>query len=162
MQGLARKDGENDFGAELLSVNVATRYSDYSNLGSTTNSKASFMWKPIKDLLTRGTYAEGFRAPTVGDTFGGGSQSYDTYLDACDSLYGDAKVNATTAANCAARGVPANFRQVNQAGTPVGAAGAQTPTPFNTGAGNTALTPETDDLVKRLWYERGKIGRAHV
>jgi iron complex outermembrane receptor protein len=129
--------------AELLNVNVASRYSDYSNFGSTTNSKISLMWKPIKDLLFRGTYAEGFRAPTVGDTFGGGSQSYDSYLDACDSLYGDAKVNATTAANCKAKGVPVNFRQVNQAGTPVGAAGAQSPTPFNTGAGNTSLTPET-------------------
>jgi iron complex outermembrane receptor protein len=129
--------------AELLNFNLASRYSDYSNFGSTTNSKASFMWKPIKDLLARGTYAEGFRAPTVGDTFGGGSQSYDTYIDACDSLYGDAKVNATTAANCARAGVPANFRQVNQAGTPVPAAGAQTPVPFNTGAGNTALVPET-------------------
>jgi iron complex outermembrane receptor protein len=129
--------------AELLNVNVASRYSDYSNFGSTTNSKISLMWKPIKDLLFRGTYAEGFRAPTVGDTFGGGSQSYDSYLDACDSLYGDAKVTPATAARCRAAGVPATFRQVNQAGTPVGAAGAQSPTPFNTGAGNTSLTPET-------------------
>jgi len=129
--------------AELLSANVATRYSDYSNFGSTTNSKFSLMWKPVKDLLVRGTYAEGFRAPSLGDTFGGGSQSYDTYLDVCDSLYGDARANATTAANCARAGVPAGFRQRNQAGTPVPAAGAQTPTPFNTGAGNNTLTPET-------------------
>ena len=129
--------------AELLNANLASRYSDYSNFGNTTNSKLSLMWKPIKDLLVRGTYAEGFRAPTVGDTFGGGSQSYDTYLDACDSLYGDAKVTATTAARCKAAGVPTNFRQVNQAGTAVGAAGAQSPTPFQTGAGNTSLTPET-------------------
>ena len=129
--------------AELLNVNVASRYSDYSNFGSTTNSKISMMWKPIKDVLLRGTYAEGFRAPTVGDTFGGGSQSYDSYLDACDSLYGDAKNSANTAANCRKAGVPATFRQVNQAGTPVAAAGAQSPTPFQTGAGNTSLTPET-------------------
>jgi iron complex outermembrane receptor protein len=129
--------------AELLSLNAATRYSDYSNFGSTTNSKLSVMWKPIKDLLVRATYAEGFRAPTVGDTFGGGSQSFDSYLDACDSLYGDAKVSATTKANCTRAGVPTTFRQVNQAGTPVSAAGAQTPTPFNTGAGNSSLTPET-------------------
>jgi len=129
--------------AELLSADVASRYSDYSNFGNTTNSKIGLMWKPVKDLLVRYTYAEGFRAPTVGDTFGGGSQSYDSYLDACDSLYGDAKVSATTAANCKKAGVPTNFRQVNQAGTAVGAAGAQSPTPFNTGAGNTSLTPET-------------------
>ncbi|WP_020651574.1 TonB-dependent receptor domain-containing protein [Massilia niastensis] len=129
--------------ADFLSLNLASRYSDYSNFGSTTNSKASMMWKPIKDLLARGTYAEGFRAPTVGDTFGGGSQSFDSYLDACDSAFGDAKSNATTMANCRAKGVPANFRQVNQAGSPVTAGGGQTPTPFQTGAGNAFLTPET-------------------
>ena len=129
--------------AELLSINVASRYSHYSNFGTTTNSKASVMWKPVKDLLARGTVAQGFRAPTVGDTFGGGSQSYDSYLDACDSKFGDAATSAATAARCAAGGVPAGFRQVNQAGTAVGSGGAQTPTPFSTGAGNDTLTPET-------------------
>jgi iron complex outermembrane receptor protein len=129
--------------AELLSVNLASRHSDYSNFGKTTNSKASFMWKPTKDLLARGTYAEGFRAPTVGDTFGGGSQSFDAYLDACDSQWGDAAKTPATMARCRAAGVPAGFRQVNQAGNPVGGGGAQTPTPFNTGAGNDSLTPET-------------------
>jgi iron complex outermembrane receptor protein len=95
------------------------------------------MWKPVKDLLARGTWAQGFRAPTVGDTFGGGSQSYDSYLDACDSLYGEAAKNPAVAARCAAAGVPAGFRQVNQAGTPVPAPrGAQSPVPFNSGAGN--------------------------
>jgi iron complex outermembrane receptor protein len=126
-----------------LTLDIASRYSDYSNFGNTTNSKASFIWRPVTDLLARGTYAQGFRAPTVGDTFGGGSQSFDTYLDACDSLYGDAAKSPTTKARCTAAGVPANFRQVNQAGTPVPAGGAQTPVPFNTGAGNDALEPET-------------------
>jgi iron complex outermembrane receptor protein len=129
--------------AQLLSIDVASRYSDYSNFGSTTNSKASVMWKPIKDLLTRATYAQGFRAPTLNDTFGGGSQSFDSYLDACDSLYGQAAKDPAVAARCKAAGVPTGFRQVNQAGTPVPAGGAQTPTPFNTGAGNDSLQPET-------------------
>jgi iron complex outermembrane recepter protein len=39
--------------------------------------------------------------------------------------------------------VPATFRQVNQAGAFVGSGGGQSPTPFNTGAGNSLLTPET-------------------
>jgi iron complex outermembrane receptor protein len=129
--------------AELLRLNLASRHSDYSNFGKTTNSKASLMWKPIKDLLARGTFAEGFRAPTVGDTFGGGSQSFDFYLDACDTAWGDAAKTPATMANCRAAGVPAGFRQVNQAGTPVPGGGAQTPTPFNTGAGNDSLQPET-------------------
>jgi iron complex outermembrane receptor protein len=129
--------------AELLSVDIASRYSDYSSFGNTTNSKASFMWKPIKDLLTRGTYAQGFRAPTLNDTFGGGSQSFDTYLDACDSQWGEASRTSAVKARCTAAGVPATFRQVNQAGTAVPAGGAQSPTPFMTGAGNDSLTPET-------------------
>jgi iron complex outermembrane receptor protein len=129
--------------AELLSIDVASRHSDYSNFGKTTNSKASFMWKPIKDLLTRGTYAEGFRAPSLNDTFGGGSQSFDTYLDACDSQWGEASRTAAVKARCTAAGVPLTFRQVNQAGSPVPSGGAQTPTPFQTGAGNDSLTPET-------------------
>jgi hypothetical protein len=80
--------------------------------------------------------SQGFRAPTGGDTFGGGSQSFDSYLDACDSKFGDAATSPATAARCAALGVPAGFRQVNQAGSQVGSGGAQTPTPFNTGGGN--------------------------
>ncbi|MGV7208808.1 TonB-dependent receptor plug domain-containing protein [Oxalobacteraceae bacterium A2-2] len=129
--------------AKMLSLDFASRYSDYSNFGSTTNNKASFQWKPHNDALFRGTYAEGFRAPTVGDTFGGGSQSYDSYLDPCDSAWGEAAKNATVKARCTAAGVPVTFRQVNQAGTAVPAGGAQSPTPFNTGAGNDSLTPET-------------------
>jgi iron complex outermembrane receptor protein len=129
--------------AQLLSVDIASRYSDYSNFGSTTNSKASVMWKPVRDLLVRGTYAQGFRAPTLNDTFGGGQQAYDAYLDACDSKYGEAAKNPAVAARCAAAGVPAGFRQLNQAGSPVPASGAQTPFPFNAGAGNAAVQPET-------------------
>jgi iron complex outermembrane receptor protein len=129
--------------AQLLGVDIASRYADYSNFGNTTNSKASVMWKPVRDLLVRGTYAQGFRAPALNDTFGGGQQAYDSYLDACDSKYGEAAKNPTVAARCAAAGVPTGFRQVNQAGTPVPAGGAQTPVPFNVGAGNAALQPET-------------------
>lgn len=130
---------------ELLSINLATRYSDYSNFGDTTNSKFSFMWKPIKDLLARGTIAQGFRAPTLADTFGGGSQSYDTYLDPCDTVYGSVKGNAAVQARCAAAGAgSATFRQLQQSGAAISSAGgAQSTAPFSTGAGNSSLTPET-------------------
>jgi iron complex outermembrane receptor protein len=129
--------------AQLLNFNLASRYSDYSNFGSTTNSKASFMWKPIRDLLARGTYAEGFRAPALGDSFGGGGQSFDSYLDPCDSAFGDAAGNTATRARCAAAGVPANFRQKQQSGANVPANGSQTPYPFVQGIGSGTLTPET-------------------
>jgi iron complex outermembrane recepter protein len=130
-------------GADLLTVNLASRFSDYSNFGSTTNSKASLRYKPVKDLLVRGTWAQGFRAPTLGDVFGGGQQTFDSYLDPCDSVNGEAANTPEVAARCAAAGVPAGFRQVNQAGNPVGSGGAQGIAPFNAGAGNASLEPET-------------------
>ena len=130
--------------AKSLSIDLATRHSDYSNFGTTNNSKASFQWRPINDLLVRGTWAQGFRAPTVGDTFGGGSQTYDTYLDPCDSKFGEAAKNPAVAARCAAAGVPAGFRQLNQTGVAIsGAGGAQGAYPFQSGAGNASLRPET-------------------
>jgi iron complex outermembrane receptor protein len=46
------------------------------------------------------------------------------------------------AANCARGGVPAGYRQKNSSGVNVVAA-AQTAVPFNTGAGNDSLKPET-------------------
>ncbi|WP_416760143.1 TonB-dependent receptor plug domain-containing protein [Roseateles sp. So40a] len=131
---------------ELLSINLASRYSDYSNFGDTTNSKFSFMWKPVRDLLARGTIAEGFRAPTLSDTFGGGSQTFDTILDPCDTVYGAAKDASATAirARCAAAGAGGNFRQLNQSGSPITATGgAQGLSAFQSGAGNSALMPET-------------------
>jgi iron complex outermembrane receptor protein len=138
--------------AELLSLNLASRYSDYSNFGDTTNSKASFMWKPIKDLLARGTIAQGFRAPTLGDTFGGGSQSYDTYLDPCDTVYGAAQSDAATQTRCAAAGAGGAFRQLQQSGATITSkTGAQSTAPFSAGAGNAFLMPETS-LTKTVGF----------
>jgi iron complex outermembrane receptor protein len=131
-------------GVESLNFDVATRYSDYSNFGSTHNSKVSVEWRPIKDLLVRGNWGQGFRAPALGDVFGGGSQSFDTYLDPCDSHFGQAGVDAGVASRCAAAGVPAGFRQLNQNGVAItGTGGVQGAYPFENGAGNRYLQPET-------------------
>ncbi|WP_329742520.1 TonB-dependent receptor plug domain-containing protein [Dyella sp. A6] len=130
-------------GAQELAVNISSRYSHYSNFGSTTNSKYSFRWKPINDLLVRGTYAEGFRAPTLSDLYGGTGQSFETFLDPCDSAYGAAATNAAVAKSCAAAGVPANYRQVDATGKQISSnSGGQTPTPFLSGS-NAKLQPET-------------------
>ena len=57
--------------AHLLSVTLGSRYSDYSLFGDSTNSKLQVEWRPIDDLLLRGTVAEVFRAPSVTDLFAG-------------------------------------------------------------------------------------------
>ena len=129
--------------ADTLALNISGRHSDYSTYGKTTNGKFSMLWRPYKDMMVRGTIADGFRAPTVDDVSGGGSQSFDSYLDPCDSVNGAASRDATVKARCNAAGVPTNFRQLNQAGNPVSSGGGQTPYPFNAGAGNANLEPET-------------------
>ena len=124
-------------GTELL---VASRYSDYDTFGDTHNSKFGFKWKPIDSLLVRGTWSEGFRAPTVADLFGGVSQSFEDYTDPCDT----ASVLGAGSAACLAD-VPADYRQ--PANDPVAFAdgpGTQTPIPFLSGS-NPNLTPETSE-----------------
>lgn len=129
-------------GAKELSLDIASRYSDYDKFGNTINSKFSLTWKPIEDLLVRGTYGEGFRAPTLDDTFGGGSQTFDKFTDPCDSRFGSLD-NATVAARCQAEGLGANFRQTDAAGKDITAPNTQGNSPFNSGVGNDQLQPET-------------------
>ncbi len=52
-----------------LELNLALRYDNYSDFGSTTNPKASLRWTPTKELLVRGSYNTGFRAPSLYDVY---------------------------------------------------------------------------------------------
>jgi iron complex outermembrane receptor protein len=90
--------------AKHLDLSAATRYSDYSNFGSTTNSKLGLRWQMFDDLTLRGTWAQGFRAPSIGELFGTFSRFDAQLLDPCDG-------NVT--ANCATLGVPPGFTQNN-------------------------------------------------
>ncbi|WP_295959158.1 TonB-dependent receptor [uncultured Xanthomonas sp.] len=127
--------------AKELSFDVASRYSDYDRFGNTTNSKFSLTWKPVEDLLVRGTYGKGFRAPTLDDTFGGGSQSFDPFTDPCDARFGQLSTPAV-AARCASEGLSTNFRQTDNAGRPVSARETQSNSAFQAGVGNATLQPE--------------------
>ena len=48
-----------------LEVTGAVRYDKYSDFGSTTNPKASFKYTPVQQVLIRGAYSTGFRAPSL-------------------------------------------------------------------------------------------------
>ena len=105
-------------GVELLELNGAVRLSDYSLSGSTTTFKGGANWKPIKSLRLRGSYAEGFRAPAIGELFGTLSRFDQTISDPCsnDSTAPQNYLNnATVFANCVAAGVPndASYQQAN-------------------------------------------------
>lgn len=110
-----------------LEFDFASRYSDYDTFGDTTNNKYGLRYQPIKDLTLRGTYAEGFRAPTVGELFASSSRFDATIEDPCSGAS-----DAQTIANCQTLGVPAGFEQAN------------TQISVQTG-GNNELKPETSE-----------------
>ena len=83
--------------AKHLDFNVATRYSDYSTFGSTTNSKFGFRWQVVDDLTFRGTYAQGFRAPSIGELFGTFSRFDATLTDPCNNATGQRATNCVDA-----------------------------------------------------------------
>lgn len=54
---------------KTLDMNLALRYDDYSDFGSTWNPKVALRWQPTQQVLVRGSYNEGFRAPTLYDVY---------------------------------------------------------------------------------------------
>ena len=52
-----------------LDGGLAARWDNYSDFGSTTNWKANFRWQPTQQVLVRGSYGTGFRAPTLTDLY---------------------------------------------------------------------------------------------
>ncbi len=136
-------------GARDLTFDLAGRYSRYSNFGSTFNAKYGFKWKPIDDLMFRGNYSQAFRAPTIGDLYGGSSETFDSFTDPCDARFGSGIYGSDVHAACVARmtrdGYPdaRHFRQADQGGKqPITSANTQTGYPFTSGS-SPDLQPET-------------------
>lgn len=48
-----------------LEVQLAVRYEDYSDFGTTTDPKVSFLWSPMDNISFRGSYGTAFRAPSL-------------------------------------------------------------------------------------------------
>lgn len=91
-----------------LSLNAAARITDYSFSGTVTTWKAGVTWRPIKDLLLRGTYSRDIRAPNLFELFAGAQSGIGIVNDAVlkDSngnvIYGSGQnvnVNSVTSGN---------------------------------------------------------------
>jgi iron complex outermembrane recepter protein len=96
-----------------LGVSAATRFSDYSTFGDDQTSQASIRWRPIEDLLFRGTWAQGLRAPSIGELFGSQSRFDQVLNDPCSDMLGldpnpPGAATPEIQANCITLGVPAN------------------------------------------------------
>lgn len=123
--------------AKSLTLDLASRYSDYDVFGSTTNSKIGLEWRPSDQLLVRANWGEGFRAPTINDLFGGEQDFFPVYTDPCDSRYGVARTTAACRAD-----VPVGYRQIASGGVPTSGPNIQSNLPFISGS-NPDTQPET-------------------
>ena len=55
---------------DTVDVELAGRFDDYSDYGSDFSPKVAVRWRPTDTLLIRGSFGEGFRAPTLSDLTG--------------------------------------------------------------------------------------------
>ena len=81
-----------DFEAQL-----ALRFDDYSDFGSTTNPKVALRWQPLQALLLRTSWGTGFRAPPL----------YSLYRRASSELRLN---NVSDPVRCPVTGLPADCR----------------------------------------------------
>ncbi len=64
-----------------LEASAAIRYDHYSDAGSSTTPKLGLKYTPIRELALRGTYAQGFRAPSSAENGRGGLAVFSTATD---------------------------------------------------------------------------------
>lgn len=50
---------------DSLELTASARYENYSDFGNTTKPKAGLNWRPVSWLMLRGSYNEGFMAPSL-------------------------------------------------------------------------------------------------
>ena len=125
-----------DSGVEMLAVDAAGRYSDYSlgNVGGVWTYAGGIKFAPIPDVLLRAQYQRAIRAPNVGELFGGTAIGFPGAGDPC----ADPTILGTPGeALCVQAGVPAGV-----VGDPALQFNAQIPALFG---GNANLGEETSD-----------------
>jgi len=66
---------------ENLDVQVAVRYEDYDDFGTTTNPKISARYQPMDNLMLRASWGTAFRAPSLVQTGLGATNESPTLID---------------------------------------------------------------------------------
>lgn len=92
-----------------LDLNAALRYSDYSTSSQETTAKTGLRWQFADNLLLRGSWAQGFRGPSIGELFGSAARFDTDIRDPCLVQ----PSGALPTADCAAFGVPGGALQNN-------------------------------------------------
>jgi outer membrane receptor protein involved in Fe transport len=63
-----------------VDVQVAGRFEDYSDFGTTTTPKIGARWQVSDDIIIHGSWGESFRAPSLQELFNGSVSSYQQGL----------------------------------------------------------------------------------
>ncbi|MDT8450602.1 MAG: TonB-dependent receptor [Wenzhouxiangellaceae bacterium] len=99
--------------AQMLEVAGSVRAADFSTFGTETTTKVELRWQPVSQLLVRGTFSEGFRAPSIGELFGSEARFDATLADPCNASTFPT-LTPEQQQNCIAQGVPdGGFIQAN-------------------------------------------------
>ncbi len=90
-----------------LEATLAVRYDKYSDFGNTTNPKIGLRYQPVRQLLLRGSYNKGFRAPTLYEIYQPASLTFttDNYNDPVLCPGGVVPINPVTGLPIASAGV---------------------------------------------------------
>ena len=89
-----------------LTLDGGYRYSHYSEAGDDSTYKVGLEYRPIEDLLIRGSYNHAVRAPNVQDLFAPNSVNLAVYTDPCAP--NTAGVISATLAQCVNTGLKAS------------------------------------------------------
>lgn len=101
-----------------VTLDLSGRWSRYSTFGSEFTYRGGLSWSPIEDIRLRGIYSTAFRAPTIGDLYGGSADSYEVLTDPCNE-WGTLDPSSEEAKNCARDGVPPDYNQNNDIGSQI-------------------------------------------
>jgi iron complex outermembrane receptor protein len=71
--------------ASGVEAQLAARHDHYSDFGSTTNPKLALRWQPRRELLLRGSWGRGFRAPPL-YALGAPTGAVDVFDDIADPI----------------------------------------------------------------------------
>jgi iron complex outermembrane recepter protein len=126
-----------------LAIGAAGRISDYSVTGSVKSYEVDARWRPIDNLLFRGSFQRAVRAPNIAELFSPPQNAQLAIGDPTTGALGDPcdyRSSARTGANaaqvanlCVAQGVPAGV---------IGTYVFDTTATGSTIAGSTSITPE--------------------
>jgi len=115
-----------------LDLDLGARLVDFDNFGSDEVFEIGLGWQPLERLSLRASWSEAFRAPSVGELFGGRAQANPILTDPCADF---GRLDPVAIERCIAQGVPADgsFTQT----------GEETP---ELSGGNPALEPERGEI----------------